>query len=118
MKGIHADPGERTVRVEGGCAWLDVDHATHAFGMATPSGTVASTGVAGLTLGGGIGHLTRKYGLTVDNLLSVDMISADGRHIVRPVSGRTRTSSGRSAAAAATSESSRRSSSGSTPFTP
>ena len=79
MKGIHVNPKERTVRVEPGCVWSDVDHATHAFGMATPSGTVASTGVAGLALGGGIGHLTRKYGLTIDNLLSVDMISADGK---------------------------------------
>jgi len=59
MKGIRVDPSARTVRVEGGCVWADVDHATHAFGLATPSGTVASTGVAGLTLGGGIGHLTR-----------------------------------------------------------
>ncbi len=79
MKGIHVNPKERTVRVEGGCTWGDVDHATHAFGMATPSGILSTTGVGGLTLGGGLGHLTRKYGLTIDNLLAVDMVSADGK---------------------------------------
>lgn len=81
LKGIRVDPAARTVRVEGGCVWADVDHATHAFGMATPSGTVGSTGVAGLTLGGGIGHLTRTYGLTIDNLLSADMVLADGSFV-------------------------------------
>jgi len=81
MKGVRVDPASRTVRVEGGCVWADVDHATHAFGMATPGGTIASTGVAGLTLGGGIGHLTRTYGLTIDNLLSVDMVLADGSFV-------------------------------------
>jgi len=69
------------VRVEGGCVWGDVDHATHAFGMATPCGFISSTGVAGLTLGGGIGYLTRRYGLTIDSLLSVDMVLADGRFV-------------------------------------
>lgn len=81
MKGIHVDPAARTVRVDAGCVWGDVDHATHAFGMATPSGFVSTTGVAGLTLGGGIGYLTRRYGLTIDNLLSVDMVLADGRFV-------------------------------------
>ena len=81
MKGIHVDPAARTARVEGGCVWGDVDHATHAFGMATPSGFISTTGVAGLTLGGGIGYLTRRYGLTIDNLLSVDMVLADGRFV-------------------------------------
>jgi FAD/FMN-containing dehydrogenase len=81
MKGIRVDPSARTVRVEGGCVWADVDHATHPFGMATPSGTVGSTGVAGLTLGGGIGHLTRTYGLTIDNLLGADMVLADGSFV-------------------------------------
>jgi FAD binding domain/Berberine and berberine like len=81
MKGIRVDPEARTVRVQPGCTGGDLDHATHAFGMATPGGTVASTGVAGLTLGGGIGHLTRPYGLAIDNLLEVDMVLADGRFV-------------------------------------
>ncbi len=81
MKGIRVDPGARTVRVEPGCTGADMDHATHAFGMATPGGTVSTTGVAGLTLGGGIGHLTRPYGLAVDNLLEVDVVLADGRFV-------------------------------------
>ncbi len=81
MKGIRVDPAKKSVRVEAGCVWGEVDHATHAFGMATPSGFVSTTGVAGLTLGGGIGYLTRKYGLTIDNLLSVDVVLADGRFV-------------------------------------
>ena len=81
MKGVRVDPAARTVRVAAGCVWGDVDHATHAFGMATPSGFISTTGVAGLTLGGGIGYLTRRYGLTIDNLLSVDMVLADGRFV-------------------------------------
>lgn len=81
MKGIHVDPAAGVVRVEGGCVWGDVDHATHAFGMAAPSGFISTTGVAGLTLGGGIGYLTRRYGLSIDNLLSVDLVLADGRFV-------------------------------------
>ncbi|MEZ4734235.1 MAG: FAD-binding oxidoreductase [Caldilineaceae bacterium] len=81
MKGIRVDPVAQTVRVEGGCTWGDVDHATHAFGMATPSGIISSTGVGGLTLGGGLGHLTRKCGLTIDNLLEADMVLADGSFV-------------------------------------
>ncbi|MGH2411840.1 MAG: FAD-binding oxidoreductase, partial [Chloroflexota bacterium] len=81
MKGIHVDPEARTVRVQGGCTWGDVDHATHPFGLATPSGFVSTTGVGGLTLGGGIGYLTRAHGLTIDNLLGVDLILADGRFV-------------------------------------
>ena len=81
MRGIRVDPDERTVRVEGGATWGDVDHATHAFGMATPSGILGTTGVGGLTLGGGSGNLTRKYGLTIDNLLGVDMVLADGTFV-------------------------------------
>ena len=78
---VHVDPAERTVRTGGGSLWGDVDHATHAFGLAVPSGIISTTGVAGLTLGGGIGHLTRKYGLTVDNLLSADLVLADGTFV-------------------------------------
>jgi FAD/FMN-containing dehydrogenase len=82
MNGVRVDPAAKTVRVEGGCVWGDVDHATHAFGMATPSGIIGTTGVGGLTLGGGIGHLSRKCGLSIDNLLSVDMVLADGSFVV------------------------------------
>ena len=75
---VRVDPASRTVLAGAGCTWSDVDHATHAFGLAVPSGIISSTGVAGLTLGGGLGHLSRKFGLTIDNLLSVDMVMADG----------------------------------------
>src|SRR5437588_3937612 len=78
MKGIRVDPSARTARVEGGCLWGEVDQATHPFGLATPSGFVSSTGVGGLTLGGGIGYLSRTHGLTIDNLLGVEMVLADG----------------------------------------
>src|SRR6516225_3730585 len=81
MKGIRVDPAARTVRVEGGATWGSVDHATHAFGLATPSGFISSTGVGGLTLGGCIGYLARTFGLTIDNLLEVDMVLADGRFV-------------------------------------
>jgi FAD/FMN-containing dehydrogenase len=67
--------------VGGGCTWGDVDHATHVFGLATPSGVLSTTGVGGLTLGGGLGHLTRKCGLTIDNLLSADLVLADGNFV-------------------------------------
>jgi FAD/FMN-containing dehydrogenase len=78
MRGIRVDPRAKTAQVQGGCVWGDVDHATHPFGLAACSGIIASTGVGGLALGGGIGHLSRKYGLTVDNLLSADVVLADG----------------------------------------
>ncbi|MEV5967233.1 FAD-binding oxidoreductase [Kribbella sp. NPDC051952] len=78
MHAVHVDPAERLVRVEGGAVWADVDHATHPFGLAVPSGWVSSTGVGGLTLGGGIGYLARQFGLTIDCLLSADVVLADG----------------------------------------
>jgi hypothetical protein len=81
MKGIHVDPGAQTVQVQGGCTLGDVDHATHAFGLAIPMGIQSTTGIAGLTLGGGVGHLTRHCGLTIDNLLEADVVLADGQMV-------------------------------------
>lgn len=82
MKGVHVDPTKRYVRVQAGCTWGDVDHATHPFGLAVPSGVISTTGVGGLTLGGGHGYLTRKFGLTIDNLLEAELVLADGRFVV------------------------------------
>jgi hypothetical protein len=81
LRSTTVDPDHHTVRVDAGCTWGDVDHATVAFGMATPSGFLASTGVGGLTLGGGIGYLSRRFGLTVDNLLAADVVLADGTFV-------------------------------------
>ena len=78
MNGVRVDPAERTVRVEGGATWGDVDHETQVHGLATPGGVVSTTGVAGLTLGGGMGWLRRKHGLACDNLVSADVVTADG----------------------------------------
>ena len=81
IKYTRVDPAARTVTAGAGCTWGDVDHATHVFGLATPSGIISTTGVGGLTLGGGIGHLTRRCGLTIDNLLSADVVLADGKFV-------------------------------------
>jgi FAD/FMN-containing dehydrogenase len=81
MNGVLVDPEARTVRVEGGAIWGKVDHATHAFGLAVPSGIISTTGGGGLTLGGGIGHLRCAYGLSCDNLRSVDVVTADGEFL-------------------------------------
>jgi FAD/FMN-containing dehydrogenase len=82
MRYVHVDPQKKTIRAGGGALWGDVDHAGHPFGLAVPAGFISTTGVGGLTLGGGIGHLTRNYGLTIDNVLSVDMVLANGRFVI------------------------------------
>jgi FAD/FMN-containing dehydrogenase len=79
MNGVRVDPASRTARAEGGCTQGDVDHAAHAFGLAVPAGIISTTGIGGLSLGGGHGYLTRKHGLTIDNLLEADIVLADGR---------------------------------------
>jgi FAD/FMN-containing dehydrogenase len=81
MKGIRIDPEHRVASVQPGCTWGDLDHAAHAFGMATPGGIISTTGVSGLTLGGGIGYLNRAHGLSVDNLRAVDIVLADGTFV-------------------------------------
>lgn len=78
MRGVHVDPATQTVRAEGGATWGDADRETQLFGLAVPGGVVSTTGIAGLTLHGGVGHLRRKYGMSIDNLLSVDIVTADG----------------------------------------
>jgi hypothetical protein len=81
LNGIEVDPDARTARVGGGCTWGEVDAATNEHGLATPSGIISTTGVGGLTLGGGIGHLSRKCGLTIDNLLEADVVPANGERV-------------------------------------
>jgi FAD/FMN-containing dehydrogenase len=81
MRGVRVDPKTQTVRLAAGCVTGDVDHATHAFGLAVPFGIVSTTGVAGLTLSGGHGYLSRQYGLAADNLLEADVVLADGSFV-------------------------------------
>ena len=81
MTAVRVDPEARTARVEAGATWADVDHETQRFGLATPGGVVSDTGVAGLTLGGGIGHLRCRYGLSCDNLRSVELVTAEGEFL-------------------------------------
>ena len=81
LKDIEVDPTAKTVRVGGGCTWGEVDAATNKHGLATPSGIISTTGVGGLTLGGGLGHLTRKCGLSIDNVLEAEMVLANGERV-------------------------------------
>ncbi|MFL0352604.1 FAD-binding oxidoreductase [Xanthomarina sp. GH4-25] len=81
IKFVDVNTSNQTVKVGGGNIWNEVDQATHELGLAIPSGMISSTGVGGLTLGGGVGYLTRKYGLTIDNLLEAEMVLADGRFV-------------------------------------
>ena len=82
MRGVRVDPSARTARAEAGTTWGDFNAATHAYGLATTGGLISTTGIAGLTLGGGIGYLTRGFGLSLDNLVSADVVTADGRILV------------------------------------
>ena len=82
MRGVRVNPEKRTARAEGGANWGDLNAAAHAFGLATTGGIISTTGVGGLTLGGGIGYLARGYGLSCDNLVSADVVTADGKFVV------------------------------------
>jgi FAD binding domain/Berberine and berberine like len=85
MKSVRVDPAARTARVDAGCTHGDIDHATHAFGLAMPTGIMSTTGIAGLTLSGGHGYLSRKYGLTIDNLIEADVVLADGSFLTTSI---------------------------------
>ncbi len=82
MRGVTVDPARSTARAEGGATWGDFNDATHAHGLATTGGIISTTGVGGLTLGGGIGYLARGFGLSCDNLVSAEIVTADGRLVV------------------------------------
>ena len=82
MRGVRVDPNAKTARAEGGTTWGDFNSATHAFGLATTGGLISTTGIAGLTLGGGIGYLSRGHGLSLDNLISADIVAADGKMLI------------------------------------
>ncbi len=81
MKGIHIDAEEKTALVQGGCLLKEIDHATHAVGLGLPTGINGTTGISGLTLGGGLGNLTRQFGLTIDNLIEAHVVLADGTYV-------------------------------------
>lgn len=81
MRGVRVDPAAQTARADAGATWGDFNAATHAFGLATVGGIISTTGIAGLTLGGGIGYLSRGQGLSLDNLISADVVTADGRFV-------------------------------------
>jgi FAD/FMN-containing dehydrogenase len=82
QRGVRVDPATQTARAEGGATWGDFNAATHAFGLATTGGVISTTGITGLTLGGGIGYLSRGYGLSLDNLISADVVTAEGQFVV------------------------------------
>src|SRR5207302_7266050 len=82
MRGVRVDPAKQTARAEGGATWGDFNAATHAYGLATTGGIISTTGVGGLTLGGGIGYLSRGFGLSLDNMISADVVTDDGRILV------------------------------------
>src|SRR5215831_15543320 len=86
MRSVHVDPANSTVRVQGGATLGDLDRETHLFGLAVPCGIVPKTGIGGLTLGGGVGWLLRKYGMSIDNLLSCQVVTADGRVVTATAS--------------------------------
>src|SRR5678810_186053 len=85
MRAISVDPVKRTARAEGGVLWRDLDNATQALGLATTGGTVSNTGIGGLTLGGGLGWLMGKHGFACDNVLSADVVTADGKVVTASV---------------------------------
>ena len=82
MRSVRVDPLASTARADAGVTWGDINSATHAFGLATPGGIISTTGIAGLTLGGGIGYLSRGFGLSLDNLISADVVTADGQFLI------------------------------------